>query len=474
MSMSKLTKTDAILTSIAKFRFMAYILRHTAMKEQIRICILLLVSLQKHPLMNRLISFFFICLLLITTSQLSAQNFYNTTTIQEIRLTFSQSNWHEVLTELKKEGNERILAKVSINGEDFDSVGVRYKGNSSFNATEKKKPFNIKLDHIIKDQKYQDYETLKLSNAFRDPSFVREVLAYEIARKYMPAPKANFAKVYVNGEYHGLYSNVQSIDSHFLKVHFGEGKKQPFFKCNTDKEKITVSGCKTLKGATMEYIGDNPQCYEIKFQLKSKSESDWKELMKLIYTLNNEPDKIASVLDVDAALKYLAFNNVVVNLDSYSGLFAHNYYLFQDGAGQFHPLVWDLNMAFGGFNHSGLKNSLPLYDLQTLNPFLHENNPQRPLIHQLLQKPAYRQKYQTFMETILSENFTNGWYAERAKELQRIIEIEVKNDPNKLYSFEAFKNNLSKTESVGGNANAVGILELMQGRRRFLEQQLEM
>ena len=62
----------------------------------------------------------------------------------------------------------------------------------------------------------------------------------------------------------------------------------------------------------------------------------------------------------------------------------------------------------------------------------------------------------------------------RAKELQRIIETEVKNDPNKLYSFEAFKNNLSKTESVGGNAKAVGILELMQGRRRFLEQQLEM
>ena len=117
-------------------------------------------------------------------------------------------------------------------------------------------------------------------------------------------------------------------------------------------------------------------------------------------------------MDVDASLKYLAFNNVVVNLDSYSGLFAHNFYLFQDATGQFHPLIWDLNMAFGGFNHSGLKNSLPLYDMQTLDPFLHENNPQRPLIQQLLQKPAYRQKYQTFMETILAENFTNGWYAE--------------------------------------------------------------
>ncbi|MEZ4885832.1 MAG: CotH kinase family protein [Chitinophagales bacterium] len=424
--------------------------------------------------MNRYIYFIVTCLFLFASTYLSAQDFYDANKIQEIRLTFSQSNWHEILTSLKEKGEERLLVKVSINGEVFDSVGVRYKGNSSFNAVEQKKPFNIKLDYKIKDQNYQQNETVKLSNAFRDPSFVREVLAYEIARKYMPAPKANFAKVYVNGKYHGLYTNVESIDSKFLKGYFGEGKKQPFFKCNTDKSKAVASGCKTLKGATLEYIGDNPKCYEIKFQLKSKSENDWKELLKMIYTLNNEPDKIATVLNVDATLKYLAFNSVVINLDSYSGLFSHNYYLYQDATGQFQPLVWDLNMAFGGFNHSGQKNSLSLYEMQNLDPFLHENNPQRPLIHQLLKKPAYRQKYITFMETILSENFTSGWYAERAKELQRIIEVEVKNDPNKLYSFEAFKNNLATTENLDGNTKSVGILELMQGRRRFLEQQLEM
>jgi hypothetical protein len=31
------------------------------------------------------------------------------------------------------------------------------------------------------------YGTLKLANVYNDPSFVREVLSYEIARKYMPA-----------------------------------------------------------------------------------------------------------------------------------------------------------------------------------------------------------------------------------------------------------------------------------------------
>ncbi len=418
--------------------------------------------------------FILICFLFLCANTLNAQDLYETANIQEIRLIFTQSNWHEILTNLKKRGNKRILAKVSVNGEVFDSVGVRYKGNSSFNATEHKKPFNIKLDHKIENQTYQQYGTIKLSNVFRDPSFIREVLAYEVARKYMPAPKANFAKVYVNGTYHGLYSNVQSIDDLFLENHFGTGDKHPFFKCNTDKSKSTIAGCRTLRGATLEDIGGNPQCYATKFQLKSKDENHWQSFLQLIQTLNHQPEKLATILDIDAALVYLAFNNVLVNLDSYSGLFSHNYYLYQTPTGQFAPLIWDLNMAFGGFNHSGQKNSMSLYDMQHLDPFLHENNPKRPLIHQLLQIRSYRQKYIELMEMILEENFTNGWYAERSKELQRIIEKAVQEDSNKLYSFEAFKNNLSTTESVGGNTKAVGILELMQGRRRFLERQLEM
>ena len=64
------------------------------------------------------------------------------------------------------------------------------------------------------------YKTLKLSNVFRDPSFLREVMSYEIGGNYMPASKANYAKVYVNGLYLGLYNNTESVDKIFLKKYF--------------------------------------------------------------------------------------------------------------------------------------------------------------------------------------------------------------------------------------------------------------
>ena len=42
------------------------------------------------------------------------------------------------------------------------------------------------------------------------------------------------------------------------------------------------------------------------------------------------PPVAEKVLDVDRALWMLAFNNVLVNLDSYSGAFRQNYYLYHD------------------------------------------------------------------------------------------------------------------------------------------------
>ncbi len=61
---------------------------------------------------------------------------------------------------------------------------------------------------------------MKLANVFKDPSFVRETLSYEIAKKYMAASNANYIKVTINGTYLGLYTSVQSVDKFFMANHF--------------------------------------------------------------------------------------------------------------------------------------------------------------------------------------------------------------------------------------------------------------
>ena len=176
---------------------------------------------------------FVISLIFISPFNLFSQNnFYDIDTIREVRLYFYEENWDALLDSFFIVGdNDRALADVIIDGYSYDSVGVRYKGFSSVSINRLKNPFNLKLDYIIEGQAHQGIDKLKLANVYQDPSFIREVLTYEIAADYMPSPKANYANVYINDTLLGLYTNVQAVNKDFLNEHFGN-KYNPFFQPN--------------------------------------------------------------------------------------------------------------------------------------------------------------------------------------------------------------------------------------------------
>ena len=174
---------------------------------------------------------FTLILLIFLTIQLSAQDFYDLYTVQTIKITFAESNWDQLLN-TEKAGNEgyTMAQSVAINGEVYDSVGVKYKGNSTYQANQVKNPFHIELD-TYKEHNHQGYKDIKLSNIAKDPSFLREVLSYDILGNYMDAPKSNYANVYVNGNLIGFYSNSEAVTKTFVKDRFGS-KNGTFVKCN--------------------------------------------------------------------------------------------------------------------------------------------------------------------------------------------------------------------------------------------------
>lgn len=414
------------------------------------------------------------CLLvaILFFSPLKSQDIYDLNKIQTIELFIETPNWDNRLNAYKKQGlDKRIPAKMVLNGVTYDTVGVRYKGNSSYFNTRKdnttKLPFNIKINYTNKNQRLPGgYKRIKLSNIFRDPSFLREVLSYEIAGNYMPAPRANFAKLYINEQYIGLYNNTESVDEPFLKTHFQE-EDGVLFKCDPAWKAKNIAGCKPNQKSTLVYMAKDSACYTNSYELKTKT--GWPELINLTDILNNKTEKIETVLNVDQILWMLAFNNVLVNLDSYTGRLSHNYYLYQDINGIFQPIIWDLNMSFGGFRFGGTDKALSNEELQTLSPFIHfkTKNPDRPLISLLLKNNLYRKVYLAHMQTILNEHFSNGKYKERAKIVQTIIDAEVQKDPNKLYDYEGFKKNLNET-TLAKTSKIIGITELMDNRIDYL------
>jgi len=411
-------------------------------------------------------------LLFCNTYLVSAQDLYNINKITEIKITFKEPNWHTMLDSFKRAGTEtRLVGDVLINGKNYEKVGIRYKGNSSFKSVSEdghlKLPFNIKINEVNKKQALPGgYNTLKLSNAFRDPSFVRELLAYEIAAKYMPVPDANFCKVYANNQYLGVYHNVESIDDPFLKRHFGSDNGV-LVKCDPDWTVEQVPGCPDSDKSSLMYIGGDSTCYMRFYEMKDKN--GWQYFINFTKALNQEPAKIETMLDVDQTLWMLAFNNVLVNLDSYTGLLCHNYYLYRDSLGVYHPLIWDMNMAFGGFRRITEKAELSIEELQKLSLFVHysDKNPKRPLISKLLENDLYRKIYLAHVQTILNDNFANGLYLKRAQALQKFIDLHIKADAQKLYTYEAFQQNLQQTVPAD-EVQITGIVEIMQKRTEIL------
>ncbi|HMP31350.1 MAG TPA: hypothetical protein PKD85_17230, partial [Saprospiraceae bacterium] len=90
---------------------------------------------------------------------------YNETKVDELRLYFNQINYWNLLTQ-NYNAKIDIPVKLKYRGIEYDSVGIRFKGQTSYsrNSTTKKS-FNISMDTWKDDQNLLGYKTLNLNNA---------------------------------------------------------------------------------------------------------------------------------------------------------------------------------------------------------------------------------------------------------------------------------------------------------------------
>ncbi len=416
-------------------------------------------------------------LLFLFSSTLKSQSFYDIGTIQEIKIVFSQSNWDYLLDTAKAGDESYLMAQtVTINGTVFDSVGVKYKGNSTYKANQTKNPWHIELD-TYKPQDYQGFKDIKLSNVAKDPSFLREVLTYEVARKYMVAPRSNYAVVYVNGSQIGLYSNSEAISKTFIKLHLSSNT-ETFIKCNPP----AGAGPGTTDYPNLVYEGTDSVDYYAGYELKS--DHGWDDLIAFTDTLKNHVAAIEEFLNVDQTLWMHAFNNGLVNLDSYSGGFAQNYYLYRMENGQFYPVVWDMNESFGQFSMTGSINLTNTTSKAQMTHLLHSNDASWPLIQKLLSVPMYKRMYLAHLKTIITENFTSNsgvnasLFYNRAQALYSLIDNAVSLDPNKLTTYAQFQSNITNDVTSGGGGgpggggpgggSSPGLKNLMDARATYL------
>ena len=275
---------------------------------------------------------------------------FNSDILHEISIDIDDEDFETMLLTYQKTGEKEYFPiSITIDGYIIENAEIRLKGNSSlgsaFNMGPSNNQTNLSLPYLIKlDENYQGVQHFALRNAFKDSGQINEFLAYEMLGEFgLIAPRAGYAGVNFNGEGEVLYTVTEAIDEEFLAANFTDGSGDLF---------------KTLPGL-MEYLGDDPSLYTESFKLETnENDSDLVDIIAFMKFIEESDDKefeenLEQYIDVDSLLKYLAFCNATVNMDSLPGT-SNNFYLYQDPESEKFTLIpWDNNEIFGNFWHSG-------------------------------------------------------------------------------------------------------------------------
>ena len=311
-----------------------------------------------------------------------------------------------------------VEAEITFNGESWEHVGIRFKGNSSlksiWGSDSYKLPFKLDFDEFedeypeTEDQRFYGFKQISFSANFHDDSLLREKIAADLFREagIVSAQTAFYAVSIDYGEgpvYIGLYTAVEVVDDTVIETQFSDDSGNVY--------KPEGAGASFTAGSFSEASFDKET---------NQDEDDYSDILVLFDTLHDQSrmtdpeswrQNLESIFDVDTFLNWLAVNTIIQNWDVY-GAIGHNYYLYNDpDSGQLVWIPWDHNESLK--SKQGMRPSASFG--------LDEYSDDWPLISYLRDDPIYYQRYLEYMESFLDEVFTINQLEERLEAYHDLI-----------------------------------------------------
>ena len=351
----------------------------------------------------------------------TAATFYQVDRVQEIHLQIKDAD----LARMKAALPRRIYVPATFRWgtQTVKNVGVRYKGNSSSNPNQRhKRSFLIKFGEFEKGRTFLGLERVALDNGIQFGSLFSESLITSILRDLeIPASRCNHARLYLNDRYHGVYTNVERMDSVFTSRHFSKGGA--FYKNH-------LGG----PGGRLEPVRlpmDPNAKHDLAFEAKSSAaRKDARDVLALIEKINKTPDKdfgrvMEANIEMDNFLKIMAVMLFSGAFDQLTGWNAHNYYLYHDPSdGRWHYLPWDLDVAFADNAFGRIPVIAGWHAAWPMVP----RSPS-PLIQRILDNPQLLARYRNEADLILEKYFHPRVLVPRLDELHLRIKADLATDP---------------------------------------------
>ena len=350
------------------------------------------------------------------TAEDPTDRFYDPEIVQPIQV--------EVKPEDLDRLNRALPRRISVPGtfrwknQVLENVGVRYKGNSSSSpGSPHKRGYVIAFSEFQKSQRFLGLRHVALDNGIEFGSLFSEPLITDVLRGVgVKASRCNYAKLYLNKRYLGVYVNVERIDKSFLQRHF-ENDRGPLFK-------VDEGG----PGTDLRFLGDDRELYRKSFEPHSGHETEaYAELLEFIRAINAPMGREADLrrdLDVDAFVKTTAVMLLAGAFDQYTGWGPHNYYLYRNPVDQrWTYLPWDLDVGFA--DHAF--DRVPVLD--GWHAAWPVPVPGRPLMERLVSHPNLLREYRDQASAILETWFRPEILIPKLRALHARIRDDLADDP---------------------------------------------
>jgi spore coat protein H len=365
-----------------------------------------------------------------------ADPFFDDTVVHEIRLAINSRDWETLKTNFLL--NDYYPCDFKWGNVTVRNVGIRSRGTGSRSGV--KPGLRVDFDRYTTNQKFLGLKSFVLRNNTQDFSNLHErVSMLFFKRQGIVASREAHARLYVNNDYAGLYTIVESVDKTFLQKNFGDDSG---FLYKYDYNPSDLPFYFEYKGADQGLYVPSPFKPET-----NESDPQPAPLVDLIRTVTEAStavfrDQIAQYLDLHALLKHVAIEMFVAEGDGFVGAWGmNNFYIYRpQGSNQFTIIPWDKSETFkDGPTYPIFHN---IYDVA--------ESIRNRLVNRALSYPDLRSYYldvlmqcaesaaETAAATAETAADNRGWMEREVEREFAQIQSAVQSDPQKGYSNEDF------------------------------------
>ncbi len=211
-------------------------------------------------------------------------------------------------------------------------VNVRLKGTTTFRPLSGKAAFKIDFTATDPEARFHGRKRLTLNSMLHDSSMLHEHVSYWLYRQRgVPAPRHAYARVWVDGDYYGLYGVVETMDEQWLKWAFPDDDDGNLFEANL-----------------ADFEPGKADRYEVEESEDLATPTE--DLAALIDAIAAAPaahylDVLSERFDIDVLMDMWAVDIVSGNVDGYTRL-RNNYMVYEATmAGRWYMTPWGHDQA---------------------------------------------------------------------------------------------------------------------------------